>query len=124
MGVDTRTDVRDAPELRALWTGVLLPPIVLLIDLEVAYALVPTACARRNSLPVHLSHLICLALVLFAGTTALRCWRALGSTWSGEAGNSVGRSRFLAGLGLLLSALFGLVIVAMWIPSFMLDPCQ
>jgi hypothetical protein len=124
VGVDPRTDVPDAAELRALWTGVLLPPIVLLIDLEVAYALVPAACARRNSLPVHLSHLISLALVLFAGITALRCWRVLGSTWPAEDGSTVARNRFLAGLGLLLSALFGLMIVAMWIPSFMLDPCQ
>jgi hypothetical protein len=124
VGVDPRTEVSDAAELRALWTGVLLPPIVLLIDLEVAYALVPRACASRNSLPVHLSHLICLALVLFAGITALRCWRALGSTWPGEDGSSVASSRFLAGLGLLLSALSALVIIAMWIPSFMLDPCQ
>jgi hypothetical protein len=116
--------VPDAAELRALWTGVLLPPIVLLIDLEVAYALVPAACARRNSFPVHLSHLVGLALVLFAGITALRCWKALGSTWPAEEGDSVASSRFLAGLGLVLSAFSGLVIVAMWIPSFMLDPCQ
>ena len=124
MGVDPRTDVPDAPELRALWTGVLLAPIAFLIDLEVAYALVPTACSGRNQLPVHLSHVVCLALALFGGLTALRSWRTTGSTWPGEEGGPVARSRFMAGLGLLMSSLFALVIVAMWVPSFLLDPCQ
>jgi hypothetical protein len=124
MTVDPRTDVPDARALRALWTGILLPPLAFLLDLEVAYALVPTACSTRNQLPVHLSHLACLLLALFGGFTALRCWSALGSTWPGEAGDPTARSRFMAGVGILMSALFVLIIVAMWIPSFILDPCQ
>jgi hypothetical protein len=124
MGVDPRTDVPDARELRALWTGLLLAPIAFLLDLEVAYALVPTACSTRNQLPVHLSHFACLLLALFGGLTALRCWRLTGSTWPGEAGDPLARSRFMAGLGLLLSGFIVLVIIAMWIPSFILDPCQ
>jgi hypothetical protein len=124
MTVDPRTDVPDAREIRALWTGLLLPPIAFLLDLEVAYALVPTACSSRNELPVHLAHLVCLLLAVFGGLTALRWWRLRGATWPGEEGGSLGRSRFMAGLGLLLSALFILLIVAMWLPSFILDPCQ
>jgi hypothetical protein len=122
--VDPRTDVPDARELRVLWTGLLLAPIAFLIDLEVAYALVPTACSTRNQLPVHLSHLACLVLALFGGFTAVRCWRATGSTWPGEQGGPLARSRFMAGIGMLMSALFVLLIIAMWIPSFILDPCQ
>jgi hypothetical protein len=30
----------------------------------------------------------------------------------------------MAGLGVLVGAFFVLVILAMWIPSFVLDPCQ
>jgi hypothetical protein len=122
--VDPRTEVPDARELRALWTGLLLAPIAFLIDLEVAYALVPTACSTRNSLPVHLAHAACLLVALFGGLTAWRCWRATGSTWPGEEGNPLARSRFLAGVGMLMSGLIVLVIIAMWIPSFILDPCQ
>ena len=124
MTVDQRTDLPDAREIAALWTGLLLPPAAFLLNLEVAYALVPVACSSGATLPVHLVHLGCLILALVGGVFARRCWRATGSTWSGEEGGRLGRSRFMAGLGLLVSALFALVIVAQWIPSFLLSPCQ
>jgi cytochrome c biogenesis factor len=124
MTVDPRTDVPDAREIRALWAGLLLPPIAFLINLEAAYALVPAACSSRNQLPMHLVHIACLLLALAGGLTAWRWWKLEGATWPGEEGDPVARSRFMAGLGVLLSALFILVIVAMWIPSFLLDPCQ
>jgi hypothetical protein len=124
MGVDSRTSVPDAGAIRSLWTGVLLPPIAFLINLEVAYALVPKACASRNALVLHLVHAVCLGLVLLGGLTAWRCWRALGAEWPGEGGGPLARSRFLAGIGVLISGFVALAMVADWIPSFMLNPCQ
>ena len=124
MTVDQRTDLPDAREIAALWTGLILPPAAFLLNLEVAYALVPVACSSGATLPVHLVHLGCLILALVGGVFAWRCWRATGSTWPGEEGGRLARSRFMAGLGLLVSALFALVIVAQWIPSFLLSPCQ
>jgi hypothetical protein len=124
MTVDPRTDVPDARQIRALWVGLLLAPVAFLINLEVAYALVPTACASRNGLPVHLVHLACLLLTLYGLLTAWRSWQAVGGTWPGEEGDPVARSRFMAGSGLLVSGMFVLVIVAQWIPSLVLDPCQ
>jgi hypothetical protein len=124
MTVDPRTDVPDAPLIRALWTGVVLPPLAFLLNLEAAYALVPTACSSRNLLLVHLVHLVCLVLAIFGGFTALRHWRASGGTWPGGAGGRLSRTQFMSGLGMLLGLLFTVVIVAQWIPSFMLDPCQ
>jgi hypothetical protein len=124
MTVDPRTDVHDAKELRALWTGLLLAPAAFLLNLEVAYALVPAACASGTRLLMHVVHAVCLVLAAFGGFAALRMWRLTGETWPGEEGGRLGRSRFMAGLGLLLSLLFALVIVAQWIPSFVLSPCQ
>jgi hypothetical protein len=123
MTVDPRTDVPDQRQIRGLWVGLLLAPVAFLINLELAYALVPTACSSRNALPVHLVHAVCLLLTLYGLMTAWRRWRAAGSTW-GEAGDPLARSRFMAGTGLLVSAMFLLVIVAQWIPSFVLHPCQ
>jgi hypothetical protein len=124
MAVDPRTEVADAGTLRALWIGVLLPPIAFLLNLEAAYALVPAACSSRNLLLIHLVHLVGLALAVFGGLTALRSWRRNGSTWPGGEGGPLSRTRFMSGLGMFLSLQFGLVIVAQWIPSFILDPCQ
>jgi hypothetical protein len=124
MTVDPRTDVPHASQIRGLWIGLLLAPVAFLINLELAYALVPTACSSRNELPVHLVHLTCLILTIVGGLTAWRSWNAVGADWPGETGGPLARSQFMAGTGMLLSALFALVIVAMWIPSLVLDPCQ
>ncbi|MFL5403448.1 MAG: hypothetical protein ACJ8BF_11595, partial [Gemmatimonadales bacterium] len=82
------------------------------------------ACSSRSEVPVHLTHLVCLLLTLFGLLTAWRSWKTTGATWPGEQGDPLARSRFMAGTGLLVSAMFTLVIVAQWIPSLMLDPCQ
>jgi hypothetical protein len=122
--VDTRTDVPDARVIRALWIGLLVPPAAFLLNLEVAYALVPTACSSSNQLLVHGVHIVCLALAAAGGASAWQVWRSSGKTWPGDEGGSLGRNRFMAGMGLLTSSLFILVIAAQWIPSFLMNPCQ
>ena len=124
MTVDIRTAVPDASHIRALWIGLLLAPVAFLINLEVAYAFVPAACSARNELPIHLTHLACLLLTLFGLLTAWRSWKLTGAAWPGEQGDPLARSRFMAGTGLLVSGMFLLVVVAQWIPSLVLDPCQ
>src|SRR4051794_1626050 len=98
MTVDPRTDLPDAKELRALWTGLLLAPAAFLLNLEVAYAVVPTACASGTRLAVHVVHAVCLLLAALGALTALRMWRLGGETWPGDAGGRISRSRFMAGL--------------------------
>jgi hypothetical protein len=124
MTVDPRTDIPDAPEIRALWTGLLLAPAAFLLNLEVAYAVVPRACSAQSRLLVHLVHIVCFLLAAAGALTAWRSWRAHGEIWPGEAGGRISRSRFMGGVGLLLSLFIVLVLVAQWIPSFMLSPCQ
>ena len=124
MTVDSRTDIPDAGELRALWSGLLLAPAAFLLNLEVAYALVPTACSTGARLLVHSVHLACLFLAAAGALIAWRSWRQTGETWPGGAGGRLSRSRFMAGVGLLLSLFIVMVILAQWIPSFVLSPCQ
>jgi hypothetical protein len=124
MTVDSRTEIPDARELRALWAGLLLAPTAFLLNLEVAYALVPTACSTGTRLLVHVVHLVCLLLAAAGALIARRSWRSTGETWPGGAGGRLSRSRFMAGVGLLLSLFIVMVIVAQWIPSFVLNPCQ
>ncbi|MGH7510048.1 MAG: hypothetical protein ACREMZ_11330 [Gemmatimonadales bacterium] len=95
-------------------------PAAVLAGLEVAYLLVPRACRTGNLLPVHLTHLATLLLALTGGAVAWRQWQRWGASEDGRAGVA----GFLAGLGLLVSAAFTLVSVALWLPSFVLSPCQ
>jgi hypothetical protein len=124
MAVDPRTDVPDKGTIRALWTGVLLPPVAFLVNLEVAYALVPAACGARTTIAVHLVHAVSLTLAILGGVVAWRTWQRSGAIWPGGEGGRISRTQFTAGLGALMALLFTIVIVAQWIPSFILDPCQ
>jgi hypothetical protein len=124
VGVDTSTRIPDARHIGALWLGLLLPPIAVLADLAIAYALVPAACSSRNTLPIHLVHGAGLLLVLLGGLTAWRIWRRLGGGWPESEGGREERSRFLSGVGVLFSGLCVLVILAFWVAVFLLDPCQ
>jgi hypothetical protein len=121
---DPRTEVRDARHIAALWTGVLLAPTAFLANLELAYLAVGRACLRDNTLPVHLVHATFLLVALGGVVVAWRLWRAEGREWPGDEGGPVARTRFLAGVGLVGSVLFTLVIIAQWIPTLTLHPCQ
>jgi hypothetical protein len=124
MTVDNRTSIPDAREIRSLWIGLLVPPLACLANLEITYALVPTACSTGNMTPVHLVNLVYLLVAAWAGLVAWRWWDAVGKAWPNAEGGRPARTRFLAGVGVLVSGYFVLVIIGMWIPDFVLHPCQ
>jgi hypothetical protein len=103
-------------ERRLAGLAVLAGPLVFLLGFSVAYVLLPWACAAHQLLVLHGVTLVTLLLVLGSGLLAWNDWRALPK----EAGS---RSRFMAVLGMSASGLFILVILAQWIPQFMLHPC-
>ena len=121
---DTRTTISEKGRLVALWTGLLLAPTAFLVNLELGYLAVPSSCARGTALPLNLVHGACLLMAVVGAAVAWRSWNAAGMEWPGDAGGSLARTRFLAGLGLTGSALFVLTIAAQWIPTLTLHPCQ
>ena len=58
------------------------------------------------------------------GLLAWREWKQLGSELPGEGGGAIPRSRIMALAGMLLSAMFCLVIIAQAIPELMLGACE
>jgi hypothetical protein len=107
---DTRTEIHDAGRLRALWAGLLLAPAAWLASLEVGYLLVRPGCLAGTALPQHAAHAAFLVLALGGLVVAWRVRRV--------------QRDFLATLGVGTSALFALVLVAQWIPTFLIQPCQ
>lgn len=124
MTAHPHADPAYARRSRALGAALFLPPTVLLANLEIAYALVPAACASRNAVGLHLVNVVSLGLAIAGGLVAWRSWKALGVGWPEEEGTPLARIRFIAGLAVLLSGICALVIVAQWIAVFLLDPCQ
>jgi uncharacterized membrane protein (DUF4010 family) len=121
---DPRTDIVEARRIRALWAGLLLAPAAFFINLELGYLLVRPSCPRDDALPVHAVHAVSLVLALAGMTIAWRSWQAEGMRWPEDEGGPPARTRFMAGLGVALSALLVLTLLAQWIPTFVLDPCQ
>jgi hypothetical protein len=105
------------------WAGVLGGPLAWFASQQVSYALVPWACHGGPLIAIHLANLGALAIVALAGTFAWREWQRAGRHISDEVAPPEGRQRFLGLVGLALSGLFGLVIVAQTLGAFHFGPC-
>jgi hypothetical protein len=106
------------------WAGVFAGPLAWFASQQASYALVPWACHGGPLLAIHLTNLVALAVVTLAGALAWREWRRAGNGLSDEGAPPEGRARFLGLMGLTLSGLFGMVILAQTIGAFVFGPCQ
>jgi hypothetical protein len=116
--------LRSGRQLLALWFGVLGPPVLWLIHLQVNYITVPLACRRDAPVIVHGVTVAAIMMVAATGLLALRNWRHAGREWPDSSAGIVSQDRFLAAVGLLCSALIIMALVAQWLPTFFLDPCR
>ena len=117
-------DSKQSGVLFALWVGVLLAPFAFLLNLQISYMLVPWACKTDQPFWLHVASFGSLLLALLGALTAWRNWQKAGRELQSKGGGPVARSRFLAILGLLMSGMFSLVILAQWAADFIIDPCQ
>src|SRR5215210_537711 len=124
MAIDTEIRVRDGTGIAAQWAGNLLAPIAFLLQLEIAYFAVPRACKAGVIFPVHLAHLGALLIALAGAVIAWRQWKRWGRDWPSDGSTPETRSHFMAELAVLVSGGFTLVILALWLPTFWLHPCQ
>jgi hypothetical protein len=106
------------------WAGVLGGPLAWFASQQVSYMLVPWACHGGPLIAIHVANLVALAIVALAGTFSWREWRRAGADFSDEQAPPGGRQRFLALMGLTLSGLFGLVIIAQTTGAFFFGPCE
>ena len=106
--------------------GVIGGPLAVLTGLTVKYALVEIWACKSGAGPivVHLVAAATLLLVLVAGLVALSQWRRAGREEPGDIGGIVGRTRMTATLGIGLSAMSAVVVIAQWLPQLFVGPCQ
>ena len=107
-----------------LAAGFFLAPFAWGTQLLVNYSLTPTACVDEQKWLLHLVSLAALVTALGGALIAWSTWTRLtsGSTVEGDPRES-GR-RFMALTGVALSFFFALVILALELPNWWLDPCQ
>ena len=124
MTADPSTPIADGTDLGRQWIVNIIPPALILADLQLGYMLVPYACRTGDSLPGHAVHLVMLLACLAFAAVGWQSWERAGRRLPTDDGSQLGRSRFMAVLGILISVSSALVIAAQWWPSFVLHPCQ
>lgn len=106
-----------------VWPALLLAPLLALADQGAAYALAGWSCAHPHHFVPHAVHAVFLAAIL---AVTFLAWPAARPGLTGlreEAGFSVHRHDGLAVSAVALGALSALVVLALWIPQWMLSPC-
>jgi hypothetical protein len=105
--------------------GVIGGPVAVLAGLTAKYTLVEIwACtSAAGPLVVHLTALATLLLAVGAGVVAHGQWRAAGREDPGDLDGTEGRTRTMATLGVGMSALSALFVVAQWLPQLFVSPC-
>ncbi len=109
--------------IAALWWGILIGPSAWALDQGISYAIDQHACSTGH---FYLLHLVSAAAFLLAMTGALVAWRQLASVRDGrdDGGSPRDRSWFMAWLGILMSSVFALAIVALTVAKIVLSPCD
>ena len=119
---DPATELKSDVTISELWAGVLVGPLAALIQLQVNYALVLWSCSHRSNWPLHLVSVLALLATIVAGFMAYRIWQRLSADEDGL--GPPARTRLMTLVGILISILSSLVIIAQWLAVFIYDPCQ
>ncbi len=107
-----------------LWVGLLLAPAAWAVQLQAIYLLIEYGCAGGSFVPVHVVSAAALAAAITGGLLSWRHWIGAGQKWKSEGSGVIPRSRFMSIVGMLLSALFSLLIFGQWLPAMMGVPCD
>jgi hypothetical protein len=105
------------------WPALLLAPLLVLADQAIAYALAGWSCAHQHAIVAHVIHALFLAAVLAMTALAWTDARTGFAATRESAGFSVHRHDVMAVGALAVGALSAVIIVAMWIPQWVLSPC-
>jgi len=107
-----------------LWVGLLLSPLVWAAQMQTIYLTSEWACYAKDYTWNHAVAITSLVLSAFGVWVAFSEWKATGGGTEDETSNADSRRRFMTVLGMLLGALFTLLIFAQWLPTLMEVPCS
>ena len=104
VSMNERSNTNDFPEGQ-LWFGILGPPLVWAIQMQMNYALVPFECFGGSRVPMLATSSLAFLISALAGVIAFKNWHRLGADWPDDASGST-RPLFMAALGLLEARCF------------------
>jgi hypothetical protein len=110
--------------IAAQWLAVIGPPSAAFAHQQFSYGFVEEACRRHAPLLVHLPALLALFVTGLAFRLAWRQWEDGGRRFSVDDRPSIGSATFFGVVGFAMSAFAVALILAQWMPTLFLDPCQ
>jgi hypothetical protein len=110
--------------IAAWWFMLAGPLLIAFAQQQAMYILSDFACRTQTRLLVHAPLLPALALVGFALVLARREWQRTGESSDSDVAGEKGLSRLFATVGFAVGGLALVVILAQWLPTLFLDPCQ
>jgi tellurite resistance protein TehA-like permease len=102
-----------------IWIALLVAPLLALTDLTISFATVSWSCAHQNAIAMHVVHAAFFAATLACAAAAWMQWRE-GVSATGETPAQV---HFLGGIGMASATLSSLVVLAMWMPVWVVASC-
>jgi hypothetical protein len=107
-----------------LWLGFFGGPLIWLLSFGARWSLSGWVCAFRWKPALFVIAGVAIAISAGSGVLSWTEWQRVGRELPGEAGGAVARSRYVALLGVVLSAFAILLIVAQTIPEVVLGACE
>lgn len=109
-------------QIAAILTG----PTLFLLALSVKYGAVYAACRAGSALRLHVFAALFLVGVVAVAAVCHRAWhrREHPPREAPAADGAPDRKRVVVLVGLMLSVLFAVGVVFLWLPVFFLDPCR
>jgi hypothetical protein len=112
------------PGISGLMYGAIAGPLAALYLQAVAYAGVQWACGHRNPITIHVIPVVFILLGAVAVWLSWRDWNAVGRITRAEGATVSDRTRFVALSGLMLSGFSVALMLALWLPMIVFNPCQ
>ena len=107
-----------------LWLLIVAAPVIVAIQMQLNYVLVPLACTAHRRVALYVVTVVAALLTIGTAWIAASIWRRAGTEWPSERDDLADRVRFISVLGLLSSGMSFLVILAQGIATITFDPCQ
>lgn len=118
MAADLRGYLLGAKTDLRLWAGILAGPTAWIAQLSLVYPIAQLTC-HSGFAPQHPGTIHTISIVALIATVM-----GLFASWPLRGESSEQRVRFMANLGLLLGGLFALVVIATWVPVFLMMNCE
>jgi hypothetical protein len=110
--------------LFALWWGILIGPLAWATDLGISYPMTHSLCEFNNAWAFHAISVCTLALAVSGALVAHRELALVPRAPGEKLPRPIERSRFMAHLGIAVSVLFMIVILAESVAELGISPCQ